>query len=192
MWWAYTFKEVSLVHIVHHVVIFTQGGMMIIFTKWKKVVTVCILTLIAAVAILTLKEELESEDLTTPVILLRGRRNLGEGDIHQKKVFNAVRDTPPTHVATVSSRTPEKISDERAAMGQYTTIDDVKAVYMDAFRRWNHPLNVRKDGTTADVPVFWRIPQAGGDIVEDIMSDCYGLSLASASGAIFEDEVCAS
>ncbi|KAL7485081.1 hypothetical protein ACHAW6_010682, partial [Cyclotella cf. meneghiniana] len=59
---------------------------------------------------------------------------------------------------------------------------------MDAFRRWNHPLRARKDGSKVDVPVFWRIPQAGSDIVEDVMSVCYGLSLASGLGAIFEDE----
>eukprot|EP00804_Cyclotella_cryptica_P026625 CCRYP_014023-RB/>CCRYP_014023-RB protein AED:0.23 eAED:0.23 QI:294/1/1/1/1/0.66/3/858/180 len=159
---------------------------MMIISKWKKVITLCIFTLLAAVTILTVEEELELDDLTTPVYTLRGRRHLGEGETQEKSVFDSVQNKPSNHVATVQARAPGP--DELSAKDQSTTTDDVKSVYMDAFRRWNHPLNLRKDGTMADVPVFWRIPQAGGDIVEDVMSDCYGLSLASGSGAIFEDE----
>jgi len=163
---------------------------MMLSTKWKTTISLCIFTLLAAVTILTMEEEFESDGLTTPVTALRGRRHLDEGDI-QQKVTVAVQDKPSNHVATILSQTPQTIFDEPSATDQSTTTDDVKPLYMDAFRRWNHPLRVRKDGTKVDVPVFWRIPQAGSDIVEDVMSDCYGLSLASGLGAIFEDEVCA-
>ena len=52
--------------------------------------------------------------------------------------------------------------------------------YKDAFYRWNG----------IDVPVFWRIPRSASGVIEATMTFCYGLTLANALGAGFQDEVC--
>ncbi|KAL3804694.1 hypothetical protein HJC23_008509 [Cyclotella cryptica] len=89
---------------------------------------------------------------------------------------------PEAHSSTIESS---------SAFDQSMTTQDVKSVYKDSFYRWNHPF--RHDGTEEmnggiDVPVFWRIPRAASGVMEATMSYCYGLALASALGAGFEDE----
>jgi len=60
---------------------------------------------------------------------------------------------------------------------------EIKGVYANSYYRWNHPF--RKDavdGEGRDVPVFWRIPRSASSTVENVMSNCYHLALASALG----------
>ena len=79
-----------------------------------------------------------------------------------------------------------------SAFDQSMATQDVKSVYKDAFYRWNHPF--RHDVTQeinggVDVPMFWRIPRSASGVVEATMSYCYGLTLANAFGAGFQDDV---
>jgi hypothetical protein len=95
-----------------------------------------------------------------------------------------------------SSQSSKPLSQQSAsissAFDQSMTTQDVKSVYKDAFFRWNHPF---RHGQTEDInggidlPVFWRIPRSASGVVEATMSYCYGLTLASALGAGFQDEV---
>ena len=75
---------------------------------------------------------------------------------------------------------------------QSMTTKDVKSVYKDAFFRWNHPFRhdeLEEINGGFDIPVFWRIPRSASGVVEATMSYCYGLTLANALGAGFQDEV---
>lgn len=60
---------------------------------------------------------------------------------------------------------------------------EVKEVYKNSFYRWNHSFRHNADeGDGRDVPVFWRIPRSASSTVEDVMSNCYHLTMASALG----------
>ena len=60
---------------------------------------------------------------------------------------------------------------------------EIKAVYQNSYYRWNHPFRVSAvEGDGRDVPVFWRIPRSASSVFENVMVNCYHLSLASALG----------
>ncbi|KAL7499269.1 hypothetical protein ACHAWT_006890 [Skeletonema menzelii] len=60
---------------------------------------------------------------------------------------------------------------------------EIKDVYKNSYYRWNHPFRQSVDeGKGRDVPVFWRIPRSASSTVEDVMSNCYHLAVASALG----------
>ena len=66
---------------------------------------------------------------------------------------------------------------------QAKNAQDIKDVYKDSYYRWNHPFREHAaDGDGRDVPVFWRIPRSASSIVEEVMSYCYHLAVASALG----------
>lgn len=60
---------------------------------------------------------------------------------------------------------------------------EIKDVYKNSYYRWNHSFRRNADeGDGRDVPVFWRIPRSASSTVEDVMSNCYHLAVASALG----------
>ena len=66
---------------------------------------------------------------------------------------------------------------------QAKNAQDIKEVYKGSYYRWNHPFRENAgDGDGRDVPVFWRIPRSASSVVEEVMSYCYHLALASALG----------
>ena len=100
-----------------------------------------------------------------------------------------------TRQSIYSSKTLPKQSSvlsPSSAFDQSMTTKDVKSVYKDAFFRWNHPFRhdeLEEINGGFDIPVFWRIPRSASGVVEATMSYCYGLTLANALGAGFQDEV---
>lgn len=62
--------------------------------------------------------------------------------------------------------------------------NQIKDIYKDSYYRWNHPFRANADGDSngRDIPVFWRIPRSASSIMENVIVNCYHLSLASALG----------
>lgn len=109
--------------------------------------------------------------------------------------FGVIGSSGPGH--SISSSTQNKETTKQpassSAFDQSMTTVDVKSVYKDAFYRWNHPFRhdeLEEINGGIDVPVFWRIPRSASGVIEATMSYCYGLTLANALGAGFQDEVC--
>ncbi len=57
----------------------------------------------------------------------------------------------------------------------------IKDVYKNSYYRWNHPFRTNAE-EGRDIPVFWRIPRSASSIMENVIVNCYHLSLASALG----------
>jgi len=128
-----------------------------------------------------------------------------EQDAPLEPAQNIANMPPPNNDPIVSQQSPQSSTFESASSSntgfkpmandamsgsafmanslQAQSAQEIKDVYKNSFYRWNHSFRQNADeGDGRDVPVFWRIPRSASSTVEDVMSNCYHLAVASALG----------
>lgn len=130
-------------------------------------------------SLLTPTSQLSSEvsDLSSTQQALSG----SSGEASNKSVTSTNSQTSQTK--EISKLSPS--SDMTPIVNQALNGEEIKAMYDDAYYRWNHAFRpVTPSDTGKDVPVFWRIPRSASGTIETVLSFCYRNVLASSMGTL--------